>query len=561
MIAATEPAKPLIDEPRKLVGVTPALALDRRMRLLGALEQVFPVRFEARQPTNFAGLDAVLIVRQLDAERWPDEPNGLADACPRLVVCSQTGQSAHGSTVVEFARDVRVARPLRGRKLREECGAAHAPALNPTGSDAVLAGADENAVWWCQEDAGWAHFSAFAPEELGEQESLRDHLRIGRFMGLVPLLHLLKHVCRDLDWSEQPLRASFVIDDPNLHWLSYGYLKYPEMVTHATEHGYHVGLAMVPFDGWLASRRAASLIRNNPSALSLLMHGNDHVADELGRLTDDREAQIVLAQALLRTAAFERRSGVSVERVMAPPHEVCSKAALRAMFRLGFDGACIGRRHPWADREPLTSPAWSLAKWHPTDMFGGSVPILPRHPIDWPWEELVFRALLGQPLILFGHHWDFADGIEMLAQAADYINGLGDVQWGPVGWITRQSFLSKREGDAMVVQMHSARITIDIPEDVTLLQVTIPSSCDGQSALHLAYGADHTLMVHDGSRWLSGALRAYPGTQLTLTLAPEQPLNPDLVHARRPFALWPALRRALVEGRDRVQPLTRKLAG
>src|SRR5450759_4934516 len=193
MIAATEPAKPLIDEPRKLVGVTPALALDRRMRLLGALEQVFPVRFEARQPTNFAGLDAVLIVRQLDAETWPDETNGLADACPRLVVCSQAGQSAHGSTVVEFTRDARVARPLRGRKLTEECGPALA-APHPPGSDAVLATADGKAVWWCQEDAVWTHFSAFAPEELGEHEALRDHLRTGRFMGLVPLLHLLRHV-------------------------------------------------------------------------------------------------------------------------------------------------------------------------------------------------------------------------------------------------------------------------------------------------------------------------------------------------------------------------------
>ncbi len=560
MVAATEPAKPEIDEPRKLVGVTPALALDRRKRLLGALEQVFPARFEAREPTNFAGLDALLIVHESDAETRPDEPNALADACPRLVACSQAGVSAHDNTVVEFARDVHVAQPLKGRKLMEECGPALA-APNPTGGDAVLAAADEQAVWWCQEDAVWRHFSAFAPEELGEQEALRDHLRIGRFMGLVPLLHLLRHVCEDLDWSEQPLRASFVIDDPNLHWLSYGYLKYPDMVTHATEHGYHVGLAMVPLDGWLANRRAASLIRNNPSALSLLMHGNDHVADELGRLTGDREAQMVLAQALLRTAAFERRSGVAVERVMAPPHEVCSKAALRAMFGLGFDGACISRRYPWADREPLPSRAWPLVKWHPTDMFDGSVPILPRYPIDRPWEELVFRALLGQPLILFGHHWDFADGIEMLAQAADYINGLGDVQWGPVGWIMRQSFRSKREGDAMVVQMHSARITIDIPEDITLLQVTAPGSCDDHSALRLAYGAGHTPMVHDGSRWMSGALRACRGTQLALALVPDEPLNPDLVHGRRPFALWPALRRALVEGRDRVQPLTRRLAG
>src|ERR1035437_11161091 len=102
MAAATEPAKPEIDEPRKLVGVTPALALDRRMRLLGALEQAFPVRFEPRESTSFAGLDAVLIVRQFDGEAWPDEPKGLVDACPRLFVLSQAGPPSphnHGGRV------------------------------------------------------------------------------------------------------------------------------------------------------------------------------------------------------------------------------------------------------------------------------------------------------------------------------------------------------------------------------------------------------------------------------------------------------------------------------
>ena len=56
-------------------------------------------------------------------------------------------------------------------------------------------------------------------------------------MGLVPLLHLLHHVCRELDWCEQPLRASFVIDDPNLHRGSYGFLDYAGMIAHAGRSG------------------------------------------------------------------------------------------------------------------------------------------------------------------------------------------------------------------------------------------------------------------------------------------------------------------------------------
>lgn len=560
MVAATDRETPAIDEPRKLVGVTPAHAAEERRRLLGALEEAFPIRFEGREPTDLAGLDGLLVLGPAYLEKLPDDPDGMPNLCPRLVALSQSERSVRESAVIEFAGDTRVARPLRGRKLSEACCPVPAnPA--PLESDLVLAAAGGRPVWWCRQEAVWTHFTAFAPEELGEAEALRDHLRIGHFIGLIPLLHFLWHICRKLHWSKQPLRASFVIDDPNLHWPSYGYLDYSDMVAHATKHGYHVGLAMVPLDGWLTNRRAASLVKDNPAALSLLMHGNDHVSDELGRLTDDQEAEIVLAQALRRIGAFERRSGVTVERVMVPPHEVCSTAALRAMFRLGFDGACIGRRHPWHDHEPMVSlPSWPLIRWHPADLIAGGLPILPRYLIDRPWEDLVFRALLRQPLILFGHHWDFAQGLEVLSEATDYINGLGDVQWGSTGWIARHNFLTRCAGKAVIVQMHSRRAVVEVPDDTAVMEVRTPSSWNGRSGRNLAYGAGYTSMVHDGSEWTSGALRVVPGTQLELALAPDRPLDPARLTARRSTP-WPLLRRALVEGRDRIKPLSRKVPG
>lgn len=388
-------------------------------------------------------------------------------------------------------------------------------------------------------------------------------------MGLLPLLHFLDRVVSGQNWEPPPLRASFVIDDPNLHWPSYGYLDYPEMVAHADRHGYLVGLAMVPLDGWLANRRAASLVKRNPSALSLLMHGNDHRSGELVRLAGDRAANAVIAQALRRTASFERRSGVPVQRVMVPPHEVCSKRALRAMFRLGLDGACIGRRYPWrgrltsfADASSLAkwrpADAWPLAKWHPTDMVAGGLPIIPRYRIDQPWEDLVFRALLHQPLILFGHHGDFAQGLEVLAEAADYVNGLGEVQWGSVGWIARQSFLTKRSGEALVVQMHSRRVTVEIPKMSRSWRWGRRASPteNRRDISHMAPTAPS--MVRDGYGWTPGSLQVVPGTRLNLTLAPDRSLDPALVDARR-VTPWPLVRRALVEGRDRIQPLSRRI--
>ena len=57
--------------------------------------------------------------------------------------------------------------------------------------------------------------------------------------------------------SSRRLAAAFLVDDPNLHWTSYGHLSYPEIVRHANEHDYHVAMAMVPIDTGAAHPAAA----------------------------------------------------------------------------------------------------------------------------------------------------------------------------------------------------------------------------------------------------------------------------------------------------------------
>ena len=115
-------------------------------------------------------------------------------------------------------------------------------------------------------------------------QTLRDHLCPGSFMGLLPLLHFLGQLLGDQGWKLPAPRAAFVIDDPNLHWPSYGFLKYPQLAEHASRHGYHLAFATVPLDGWRVDARAVATMREHPAALSLLIHGNDHVARELAGL-------------------------------------------------------------------------------------------------------------------------------------------------------------------------------------------------------------------------------------------------------------------------------------
>jgi hypothetical protein len=538
---------PAISGQRKRVGVIASLTVSGLERLLPPLERVFPVCFETIQTEGMHRIDAALV---LDAASLSSIPRRI----PRLVAAPPCDQGRHQGAMVALVDDVRVQRPLRGRTIRED--AAAALALSPRDPGEVLAGVGREPVWWVRGDGDeYLGVSAYALPHVAAEGALRDHLRPGNFMGLLPLLHFLETTVAPLGWQPSPLRASFVIDDPNLHWPSYSYLSYPDMVAHAHRHGYHVGLAMVPLDGWMASGRAASLLKRNPSALSLMMHGNDHRSRELGRLTDEQAATAVIAQALRRTSLFERRTGVPVQRVMVPPHEVCSKASLRAMFRLGLDAACIGQRYPW--RTTSSSPdAWPLAKWHPADMVAGGLPILPRCSLERAREDLAFRALLRQPLILYGHHGDLADGLDLLAEAAGYVNGLGEVQWGSVGWIADQSLLTKRSGEALIVEMHCRRATVPIPEGATLLEVRMPALCQAEPGRSLGCDSGRISMTLDDYGWTSGELRVAPGTRVRLDLKPRNALDPMLVPPPR-VSPWPMMRRALVEGRDRLQPLSR----
>ena len=552
-----DPSVSATRETHKLIGVVTPVAARERASLLEALEQVLPVTFHARVPTELEGLDGLLVLS--DEESSVSLGAISPEACPILRIHhARAGANSEGH-VVKFTEDPSVARPLRGRLLREE-GAGVVCSEQPSDGDAILATVDDVPVWWSSQ-GGRVHFSAFAPQELGERESLREHLRPGRFMGLLALLHFLRGICGESYDEERPLMAAFVIDDPNVHRTSYGYIDYADLATQATRHGYHAAFATVPLDGWVASRRALRLLRDNPSSISLLMHGNDHTTEELGRLTDEPRAQASLAQALRRVSSFESRYGLPVERVMVPPHEVCAQMALGTMFRLGFEAACIGRGHPWINSQSTSPLSWPLVKWFPTDLVCGGFPIIPRHPLDRPWEDLVFRALLGQPLIMFAHHEDFAQGLDVLARAAEYINDLGSVQWASLSSIARQGYTVERQQDKLVIRMYARCVRVEVPHDVSSVEVRTPCMsldelprslyCDGVRVSMASTG-----MGRDG--WRSDSLRVSPGSALKLVTAPERTLDPYkvAVDARRP---WPLMRRALVEGRDRLEPLSSRL--
>lgn len=181
-------------------------------------------------------------------------------------------------------------------------------------------------------------------------------------------MHFLWHVTRGGLWQRPQLRATFLLDDPNLHATHYGYLNYEETVAYARRYGFHLAIAMVPLDTWFTYGRTAALFQKNPGQLSLLMHGNNHLRKEIGLPHPQEFYERMLAQGLRRIDRFEKKHGIPVARIMAAPHGQCHENAARALLRTGYDALCISRPFPWLEAPP---PHELLAGWFPAELWPG----------------------------------------------------------------------------------------------------------------------------------------------------------------------------------------------
>ena len=275
------------------------------------------------------------------------------DRIPTLMLVETS--RAPGDVFLQDAEEV--PRAFRGRTIRDSAVGVLPPDIAGR-SESVLAQSGSG-------DPVWVRLSAFrvaapAPAELKASETLRSRFRPGQFSDILPLLAFIRRYA-ETDWIAPQASASFVIDDPNLHAVRYGFVHFRHLARHAEANGYHVSFATIPIDLWFASRRAVRIFRESSEHLSLLVHGNDHVFHELDRTQSDRERTALLAEALRRVDRFERRYGLPVARVMAPPHGACSHATAEALLRSGFEALCVSRTHPWLEARAARRRARGVA--------------------------------------------------------------------------------------------------------------------------------------------------------------------------------------------------------
>ena len=531
------------DARRSVVGVFPASAHAEHNRLLAALEEAFPVRFEGRGEGELGDLDALLQLGDGDQAEA-----AAALGLPALHLLAPEPSQPGELAVQELTSDAKLDRALRGAELTDDRLAAVLVGGRSTlVVGEVLAGCHGVPTWTIR---GPLQRALLIPCELGPEEALRERLRDGRSAALLPLAHFLRELTAAEGWQPPARRAAFLFDDPNLHWPSYGFVKLPALAEHARDHGYHAALATVPLDGWFAHPAARRALRESNGGLSLLVHGNDHYGGELSRPQTSGEALAMAAQAQRRVASFEARTEVAVDRVMVPPHERCSQVTVAGLRRCGFEALTVTQPFPWLGdgrRGWLTSPDGTgpLAGWRPADLAAG-LPVLLRHPLTGRSSaELRLRAFLGQPLVLYGHQADLIEGLDVLTEAAADVERAGPARWCSLGEIAATSFETRRRSEDLEVRLLSRRARIEVPPEAKHLRVKpFPGST----------GEDEELFVAGTPQRFGEPIAVDTGTEVEVTLRAADAVDVNSVPAprMRPLAVP---RRILSEGRDRLQPL------
>ena len=530
---------------RAAIGVSPAAELVRLRGLFDSLEQALPVAFVA--PSD-EGIEAMLHLGH--GEPLP----GLA-ALPTLRLADGSGPHEH--LEVALSGTPPLDRSLRGQRLDEERCAAET--LNADRGDAILAtaGPAPGRPLWVRRpaDGTWSETVVASLDPLEETDVLRDQLRPGRFLALTALLHFLREVAGERAFVAPPLRACFMVDDPNLHRRRYGCLDFDRLADHAMRGRYHVAMAAIPLDMFATSAAARGAFTAAGGRLSLLVHGVDHFGAEFMRERSAAEWEAPLAAALRRVARFERSGGPVVERIMVPPHDICTLASMDAMLRLGFEAVSTC----WAFPQPPGRPpkGWPLAGFELSQMLVGGLPVIQRWPlVDHSPQELVLRAFLRQPLVVFAHHQDLGD-LDRLDEAAAAIDALGEVTWTSPGRIARTNVLTRREGSTLRVRAHSRRFELDVEPGVAEVVVELPPTHGKPRFQRFTLDGHSCELTATAAGWRSEPILVAPG-RIEAAFTPRDKLQLEGIPAYRP-ALTPILRRIATETRDRGLPVARRL--
>ena len=523
------------------VAVAPAAEYELRRGLFDMLTSNLDLSFQPHMPGDYEGLRGLIAL------------SGGADTVPGA---SERGISSYevnlsqpipfaAQSTITFSSSTAVHGAFRTKTLADSSlvNSSRVP-----DSFECLANVGGQPVWAVEQHGNYEHHCVGVDVPAFKQgEFFHSYFRELRWFSMVPLLHFLRMLLGPDGWPAPEPRASFIIDDPNLHYRSYGYIDFEKLANHAAAHNYHATIATVPLDAWYFDRKVANLFQGHKKYISLMMHGVNHVADELARSYEEQDALSLLATGLRRISDLESRSGVAVARIMAAPHGAFAEFMADLMVRLGYEAACVS--------------IGSLLRWNPEKLWPadlgfslaqslGSLAFPVFHRTGISETDIRLSAFLGHPVIVATHHQDCVSNFARLESMANIINETPNVQWMGIEDISRTNFVSKTLNGMLQIWPYSRHFKIALSPEITGVQVCRSLYCEG-------FTIDLRSNHRDGTEAMVPNVPAryrISNNMMEIFFPPTDRVDYSQV-ASKSVGMWPVVRRLLTAARDRTQPI------
>ena len=518
--------------------------------LFSILERCFPIDF-AREDDLGKGDCVASIVVGHD----PEAAQLLSAERHTYVLSRQQGQPVSPEITkvqVRFSDSKHAPWPFRNRTFDNSFASPPCPIIPRSGYEPISS-VDGACIWAIGKTDGHYRYEAgTALPYIPEGGPLFKWFKGYNFIELLPLVDFLRNITGISEYRPPQQTACVMIDDPNLHRPGYGFIRFKEIAEHARSNKYHVAFAAIPLDLYYANKEAVRIFRTAPDQLSLLIHGNNHLANELGRDYDHGQRIALISHALARIGKFEKRTGIPISRVMAAPHGTCTESMLGAMSECGIEAGSISfgslykvnRGREWVASMGLD----------PSTIVSG-LPVFNRIHLSMDHtNEIFLAAYLNQPIIPNGHHGDLKDRYEILRAQVDVINGLTNVHWGSMQSIVGMNYLTKIDGDELKLKFRSHRIMLTVPKGISRisLEASELTGPDGLSGYVYAINGNKFMAAPSDS-----SISVSPGDDITV-LCPNRN-SVDLSQIPLPRTPIKAiLRRIATESVDRARPFSNR---
>ena len=390
--------------------------------------------------------------------------------------------------------------------------------------------------------------STTSPLEALSAPRLKDEFRPARFAALLPLMLFARMALGDAGWHTPTVRATLMIDDPNLRSMRYGFLNYRSLVDAARERDLHFTIAMIPIDYKKTSRRVARWMRENRRYMSLVPHGVEHLKAEFDREVTIDRAVATLREGLRRMRIHQEATGVGFSRAMTFPHGGCNSTWLEAMRRTGFQATFATRTLAFKPEAEIHDPLYQM---YPAEMTFRGFPIVNRFEAEKPKEGLLFQAWLGKPLVVYTHHGFFRDGMAPTLDIAEFLARQVNPTWASVESILNGNYQWRRPGQAREVRVFSNSVTVATDQSLPVSAVLKPEAGPPAQETARVDGAEVSV-VEDKLGLVIREPTAFHD-QMTLTFEPRLPAE-SVQPYRSP--LKAGVRRLATEIRDHSAALT-----